>query len=55
MISFGFLFWLLWILALVFSLYSSSPNYKGWAGGSLLFFVLIGLLGVGVFGWPLHR
>ena len=44
------LFWILYILAVVFSVWSAGPaNPKVW-GGSLLFFVLIGILGWAEFG-----
>lgn len=46
----GLLFWVLWIIALVFGLYTNRANWPTWAGGSLLYFVLIGLLGWAVFG-----
>lgn len=44
------LFWVVFVIAFVFSAWSGSPNWRGWAGGSLVFFVLIGLLGWATFG-----
>jgi hypothetical protein len=52
--SFGLAFWILMLLWLVFGwFYNSSPGTfgpYGWAGHSLLLFVLLGLLGWRVFG-----
>jgi hypothetical protein len=54
--SIALLFWVLYILAIVFSAYTTGrTNWPGWAGGSLLYFVLIGLLGWAVFGAAIHR
>ena len=53
--SIALLFWVLYILAIVFSAYTNRTNWPGWAGGSLLYFVLIGLLGWAVFGAAIHR
>lgn len=49
------LFWILMLLWAVFGVWSNLPggNFRGW-GGTLLLFVLIGLLGYKVFGAPLH-
>jgi hypothetical protein len=49
------LFWVLWLIALVFSLYTNRTAFPAWAGGSLLHFILIGILGWGVFGAAVHR
>lgn len=49
------LFWVLYIIALVFGLYSNRASIPVWAGGSLLYFVLIGILGWAVFGAAIHR
>ncbi len=57
--SFGLLFWILMLIWLVFGwFYNSSPGTfgtYGWAGNSLLLFILLGLLGWGVFGAPVHQ
>jgi len=56
--SISLLFWVLMILAFVFSLYSSWPLGSGNAkpfGMSLLVFVLLALLGWQVFGAAIHR
>jgi hypothetical protein len=49
------LFWIVYLVALIFSLYSNRAALPGWAGGSLIQFLLIGILGCGVFGWPIHK
>jgi hypothetical protein len=54
----GFLFYLLMLLWLVFGLYWNWPNQPGPAGfgvlgGNLLLFVLLLLLGIACFGWPI--
>lgn len=53
--SIGVLFWLLWILAIIFGAWASWPvsNLRP-LGGSLLVWVLFGLLGWKVFGFPIH-
>lgn len=48
--SLSLLFWVLWIVALVFGGYSNRAALPGWIGGSLLYFILIGILGWQVFG-----
>ncbi len=53
--SINLVFWVLYLIALVFSGYLGRTNWQGWAGGSLLYFVLIGLLGWAVFGPAIHR
>lgn len=57
-ISVGLLFWLLMILALIFGFWLSWPvagTPASWRplGNSLLLWVLLALLGVQVFGWPI--
>jgi len=56
--SYGLLFWILVILAVVFNCWANlpgtSPGYRPFVG-SLLIFVLIILLGLGVYGPALHR
>lgn len=54
----GFLFWLLMVLWAIFGL------YRGWAAppnppylplaGDLLLFILLLLLGIAAFGWPIR-
>ncbi len=54
--SVGLLFWVLYIVALVFGFWTNWPaggNVRP-LGGTLLFFVLIGLLGYKVFGAAVH-
>lgn len=54
--SFGLCYWILMLIWLVFSLWSNwgtAPNWKP-AGGSLLLFILLVLLGWKVFGPPIH-
>lgn len=58
--SIGFLFWLLILFWLIFGLWwtwpaSNEPRSFGPVGGNLLLFVLLVLLGIGVFGWPIHQ
>lgn len=48
--SLALLFWILYIIALVFSLYQNRAAFPAWAGGSLVQFILIGVLGWAVFG-----
>jgi hypothetical protein len=52
------LFWILWVLALIlgfgWTLRTANGNYVG-AGGSLLYLVLLGLLGWQVFGFILTK
>ncbi len=40
------------ILWLIFGLYMGRDNHL-WLGGGLLLFILLTLLGIGVFGWPI--
>ncbi len=59
--SVGFLFWLLVILSFIFNVVGAWPNpsadgrwkYLG-LGGNVLHFILICLLGIRVFGWPIQ-
>jgi hypothetical protein len=57
--SIGVLFWVLMILWLLFGFfYNTSPSRfgpYGWAGNSLLLFILMALLGWEIFGPALHR
>jgi len=56
--TFALLFWILMLFWLVYGwFYNSAPatfGTYGWAGHSLLLFVLLGLLGWGVYGAPVH-
>jgi len=55
--SISLLFWILYLIALVFSLWTNWPaNGPAFRplGGPLLVFVLIGLLGWKVFGAAIH-
>ena len=52
--SIALMFWVIMIVWLVFSLYSSWPLTKA-SGGTFLEFVLFALLGWAVFGAAIHR
>lgn len=52
--SIGLLFWILMIIAFVFSTWTSWPNYRQ-TGGNLLVFILFALIGWAVFGAAVHR
>lgn len=56
--TFGLLFWILMLFWLVYGFfYNSSPTTfgaYGWAGHSLLLFVLLLLLGWSVYGAPIR-
>jgi hypothetical protein len=47
------LFWILFIVGLIFGGYSNRDNIGGWATNSLLFWILLFLLGIGIFGGPI--
>lgn len=49
------LFWVLYIVALLFGVYTNRANVPAWFGGSFVQFVLIGVLGWAVFGAAVHR
>lgn len=51
----GFLFWLLMVLFLVFGLWRGWAGERYFAGGSLLLFVLLFLLGWAEFGFVIQR
>ena len=58
-LSIGFLFWLLMILILIFGFIGGRPLFaadRGWyfGGFGLLLYVLLFLLGVKTFGWPIQ-
>lgn len=48
--SIGILFWILYIIGFIFQGYRLGT---AWITDSLLWWVLIGLLGYGVFGFPI--
>lgn len=52
----GFLFWLLMIFSLIFWGWGTwgSPNAYWPMGHGVLIFVLLFLLGLKAFGWPIH-
>jgi hypothetical protein len=54
----GLLFWILMILWAVLGIYQGRPNDGKWnwggVGGSLLLFVLLFLLGWGIFGFAIR-
>ncbi len=52
--SLAIAFWCLYLVSLVFSVWSNYSNPKVWGGG-LLVFVLVGILGWQVFGAAIHR
>jgi hypothetical protein len=58
MITIGMLFWLMMLLWLVLDLigrYRTSPQPALWPiPGDLFIFILLFLLGVQVFGWPIR-
>ena len=57
--SIGFIFWLLMILWLVFGLYWNRGDIRGGnygvAGGNLMLFILLFLLGWKSFGFIIHE
>jgi TctA family transporter len=49
------LFWVLYVVSILFSLYTNQVNnqpfpFRTWAGSSLIVFILLGILGWAVFG-----
>jgi hypothetical protein len=55
--SAGLWFWLLYVICLVFGLWAVWPNDRAQIrplGGQLVIFILLGLLGWGVFGPPIR-
>jgi hypothetical protein len=52
--SIGFIFWLLMLLSLIFGVwfFRAAPNWP-YAGNSGFIWILLFLLGVQVFGWPI--
>lgn len=57
-LSIGFIFWLLMLLWLLFGLvgiWQPTPSPHYWYGHGAFLFLLFLLLGVKVFGWPIHE
>lgn len=52
--SFGLVYWILMLIWLVFGIWSTWPTPTRAAGGNLLLFILLVLLGWHVFGAPIH-
>ena len=54
--SAGIWFWIFYVIAIVFSggWYWHRPDAQAYGPFSLIFFILIGLLGWGVFGQPIR-
>jgi hypothetical protein len=56
--TFALLFWILMLFWLLYGFfYNSNPaalGPYGWAGNSLLLFILLGILGWGLFGAPVR-
>ena len=50
----GFLFWLLMVLSLIGWMYSVWGTWPV-AGGGVVLFVLLTLLGIKCFGWPIQE
>lgn len=49
------LFWVLYIVALALGIYQNRTTFPAYAGGGLIQFILIGVLGWAVFGAAIHR
>jgi hypothetical protein len=53
-------FWLLWVITLLFGVWGmgpwGGPGRPAWApfGSWMILFILIGILGIGVFGSPIR-
>jgi hypothetical protein len=47
------LFWILFIVGFVLGGYRNRDGFGVWLGDSLFWWVLIFLLGIGTFGWPI--
>lgn len=53
--SYALLYWILMILWLIFGIIPEPAGAKYWRfGGNLLMFILLLLLGIHSFGWPIH-
>ena len=53
--SLAILFWVVYLVALLLSVYLNRNGLPGWAGSGLVAFILIGILGYAVFGAAVHR
>jgi hypothetical protein len=56
--SLQLLFWVIYIVSVIFGLYSNWPDSRANArpfGNALIVFILIGILGWSVFGAAIHR
>ena len=53
--SIALLFWILMIIGLLFGLYTNRATPILWAGNSLVLWILLALLGWGIFGAAIHR
>ncbi len=49
------LFWVIFIISILFGGYANRATIGAWAMGSLVLWVLIGILGWAVFGAAVHR
>lgn len=52
MFTLGAIFWILYLVGFIFTGYRNRAGFGEWFMDSLLFWVLIGLLGLGAFGGP---
>lgn len=52
--SAGIWFWIIYVICLLFGVYLTHNNFT-FLGGSLVIFILVGLLGWQVFGPPIKR
>jgi hypothetical protein len=52
--TFAIAYWVLMLIWLCFGIWSVWPNYKA-AGGNVLLFLLLIIVGWQVFGAPVHR
>ena len=53
MFTIGMVFWLLYIIGFIFGGFRNRDGIGIWLGDSLFWWVLIFLLGIGVFGSPI--
>ena len=52
--TYSIAYWILMLLLLVFGFWSSWPNYKA-SGVNLIIFILLVLIGLELFGKPIHH
>lgn len=50
----GLAFWIIYLICLIFSIWSRYPGGYVMVGGGLAEFLLIGILGYHAFGSPIH-